>query len=444
MNTSPVDKAMPVPTHNALGGVYIAAIRSHSGKNKPPTDSVSPVHSAPADHAITRLYSNIKHSLLPLLGLVLLAGCKWQETQPKPTASVEPPQNPQSVAAPPQTVEERIAAKNAQQWDDGRVYITEHNYVTYDPDTGKPRYFVFKAKEWPREDLNNQDSYDLPRVVFRWDNARNEAKDHYDQRDKVWSIKTDGTDLRLVADEFVGKVRLMRISPNNRYLALAYSAEEGMFKVIKDLQTGEYIELGRSRGYPEFLWAEDSSYLYYVDQFKDWKYTLSSGEKQQVDTNFNEYATIYNGKRVVVLAYAVGVYDEKTGEWLYSVRTEPKGGDLDEKEFRKKSISPTGSYAWAETRTKRYFIDVKNNKFIEEQIVKNKSGDLEGLHILSKGAHYSRTDGAAKILLTRLSDKKRIQDYVIWSQIGTGHSATNSWLYNAFANNGDFIKGETL
>ncbi|MCG0022275.1 Tricorn protease domain-containing protein, partial [Vibrio parahaemolyticus] len=104
---------------------------------------------------------------------------------------------------------------------------TENNYVIYDKETGKPKHFIFKAKEWPREDLTNEGSYDLPRVVFRWDNARNEEKDHYDQRDKVWSIKTDGTDLRLVADEFVGKVRLMRVSPNNRYLALAYSASEG-------------------------------------------------------------------------------------------------------------------------------------------------------------------------------------------------------------------------
>ncbi|MBN3492898.1 Tricorn protease domain-containing protein [Vibrio neptunius] len=391
------------------------------------------------------MYSNIKHSILPLLGLVLLAGCKWQETQPKPTASIEPPQTPQSVAAPPLTVEERIAAKNAQQWDDGRVYITEHNYVTYDPDTGKPSYAIYKAKEWPREDLNNQGSYDLPRVVFRWDNGRNVSKDLYERRDKVWSIKTDGTDLRLVADEFVGIVNLMRISPNNRYLALAYSAEEGMFKVIKDLQTGEYIELGRSRGYPEFLWAEDSSYLYYVDQFKDWKYTLSSGEKQQVDTNFNEYATIYNGKRVVVLAYAVGVYDEKTGEWLYSVRTEPKGGNLDEKEFRKKSISPTGRYVWAETRKHRYLINVENNTFVSENVVGYEPGDIDGLHVLGKDAKYARSSGGAQVLLYKLKDQKRIESYITWKQTGgTGHSATGSSLYNAFANNGDFIKGETL
>ncbi|WP_341664342.1 Tricorn protease domain-containing protein [Vibrio sp.] len=378
-----------------------------------------------------------KHSILTLLALALLAGCNGQDTEPSKQAEVVKEQKPL-------TVEEKIAAKNAQQWEDGRVYITEHNYLIYDKDTGKPRHFVFKAKEWPREDLNNKDSYDLPRVVFYWDNGTYSSDDLYEQRDKVWSIKTDGTDLRLVADEFNGKVRLVRMSPNNRYLALAYSAEEGMFKVIKDLKTGEYIELGRSRGYPEFLWAEDSSYLYYVDKFKDWKYTLSSGEKQQVETNFNEYSTIYNGKRVAVLDYAVGVYDEKTGKWLYSVFPEEKGGDLDEKEFRKKGISPTGHYVWVENSNNRHVIDVFNRTVESEKVKENQSGDLEGLHILSKDAKYSRTAGAAQVLLTKLSDKKHIQDYVIWNQIGTGHLAQGSSLYNAFANNGDFVKGEAL
>ncbi|MGF1751954.1 Tricorn protease domain-containing protein, partial [Vibrio cionasavignyae] len=278
--------------------------------------------------------------------------------------------------------------------------------------------------------------------VFRWDNARNEAKDHYDQRDKVWSIKTDGTDLRLVADEFVGKVRLMRISPNNRYLALAYSAAEGMFKVIKDLKTGEYIELGRSRGYPEFLWAEDSSYLYYVDKFKDWKYTLATGDKQQVKTEFNEYSVIHDGKRFMVDEYGIGVFDEATDTELYSIVPDTSRS-AEEARFRKKSISPMGHYAWVETRTHRYLIDVKNKSFQSEKIVPRAVGKLRYFEILSKDANYTR-DGAARVILSKLTENKEFGPYLKWEQIGTGHSAGNSSLYNAFANNGDFVKGEEL
>ncbi|EPA0546618.1 Tricorn protease domain-containing protein [Vibrio alginolyticus] len=373
---------------------------------------------------------NLRHTLC-LITLAVLSGCNQESAK-----------EPEQHAPKPQTVQDRIAEKNAQQWEDGRVYITENNYVIYDKETGKPKHFIFKAKEWPREDLTNEGSYDLPRVVFRWDNARNEAKDHYDQRDKVWSIKTDGTDLRLVADEFVGKVRLMRVSPNNRYLAFAYSASEGMFKVIKDLKTGEYIELGRSRGYPEFLWAEDSSYLYYVDKFKDWKYTLATGDKQQVDTEFNEYSVIYDGKRYMVDEYGVGVFDERTGKELYSIVPD-SSRSADEARFRKKSISPTGRYSWAETRTHRYLIDTQSRTFQSEEIVPRAVGKLRYFEILSKDANYAR-DGAARAILSKLKENKEFGSYLKWEQIGTGHSASNSSLYNAFANNGDFVKGDEL
>ncbi|HHG3102963.1 TPA: Tricorn protease domain-containing protein [Vibrio parahaemolyticus] len=373
---------------------------------------------------------NLRHTLC-LITLAALSGCNQESAK-----------EPEQHAPKPQTVQDRIAEKNAQQWEDGRVYITENNYVIYDKETGKPKHFIFKAKEWPREDLTNESSYDLPRVVFRWDNARNEAKDHYDQRDKVWSIKTDGTDLRLVADEFVGKVRLMRVSPNNRYLALAYSASEGMFKVIKDLKTGEYIELGRSRGYPEFLWAEDSSYLYYVDKFKDWKYTLATGDKQQVDTEFNEYSVIYDGKRYMVDEYGVGVFDERTGKELYSIVPD-SSRSADEARFRNKSISPTGRYSWAETRTHRYLIDTQSRTFQSEEIVPRAVGKLRYFEVLSKDANYAR-DGAARAILSKLKENKEFGSYLKWEQIGTGHSASNSSLYNAFANNGDFVKGDEL
>ncbi|HHI4957518.1 TPA: Tricorn protease domain-containing protein [Vibrio parahaemolyticus] len=373
---------------------------------------------------------NLRHTLC-LITLAVLSGCNQESAK-----------EPEQHAPKPQTVQDRIAEKNAQQWEDGRVYITENNYVIYDKETGKPKHFIFKAKEWPREDLTNEGSYDLPRVVFRWDNARNEAKDHYDQRDKVWSIKTDGTDLRLVADEFVGKVRLMRVSPNNRYLALAYSASEGMFKVIKDLKTGEYIELGRSRGYPEFLWAEDSSYLYYVDKFKDWKYTLATGDKQQVNTEFNEYSVIYDGKRYMVDEYGVGVFDERTGKELYSIVPD-SSRSADEARFRNKSISPTGRYSWAETRTHRYLIDTQSRTFQSEEIVPRAVGKLRYFEVLSKDANYAR-DGAARAILSKLKENKEFGSYLKWEQIGTGHSASNSSLYNAFANNGDFVKGDEL
>lgn len=374
---------------------------------------------------------NLRHTLC-LIALAVLPGCNQESAK-------EPVQQKQKAL----TAEDRIAEKNAQQWEDGRVYITEHNYVIYDKETGKPEHYIVKAKEWPREDLNNKASYDLPRVVFYWDNGTYSTKDLYETRPKVWSIKTDGTDLRLVADEFNGQVRLMRVSPNNRYLALAYSAAKGMFKVIKDLKTGEYIELGRSRGYPEFLWAEDSSYLYYVDKSKDWKYTLTTADKQQVETEFNEYSVIQEGKRYVLNDFGVAVYDETKDEFLFSTGVNPDEDNLNDYRFTKRSISPDGKYAWGESRKFRYLIDIERRTFQKEEIVPRAVGKLRYFEILSKGANYAR-DGAARAIVSKLTENKEFGPYLKWKQIGTGHSAGNSSLYNAFANNGDFVKGDEL
>lgn len=70
--------------------------------------------------------------------------------------------------------------------DNGRTYIGEHNYYTMEQSKVRksdfatfqqrdfPRYFIHRAKEWPREDLNDASSYDLPRVQFTWANLSND------------------------------------------------------------------------------------------------------------------------------------------------------------------------------------------------------------------------------------------------------------------------------
>ncbi|MGR5286372.1 Tricorn protease domain-containing protein [Vibrio maritimus] len=373
---------------------------------------------------------------LPLIVVALLSGCNNEAEQ----QSVE---TPQPKVSKPLTVEEKIAAKNAQEWEDGRVYITENNFVTYDKDNGKPSYHIYKAKEWQREDLDDEEAYDLPRLVFYWDNGRNVAEDFYDQRQKIWSIKTDGTDLRLVADEFVGMVRLIRMSPNNRYLALAYSTDEGIFKVIKDLKTGDYTELGRSRGYPEFLWAEDSSYLYYVDKFKDWKYILNTGEKKQVATEFNEYSVIYDGKRYVLNEFGAAIYDESKDQFVYGVGINTDDDNLKDYKFQRRGISPTGRYAWGQSRKHRYLIDTFTKTVQSEEIEKGTVGKFTDLSIISARGNFGRREAAARGVLFDLNESQQIEHFIVWEQVGTGRLADGSSLYNAFANNGDFVKGES-
>ncbi|MUJ22076.1 hypothetical protein [Aliivibrio fischeri] len=401
---------------------------------------------------------NLKYLWTALAALIFLNGCNQEESSTLSTA-VEPPKTD-------------VELLNEQEWDDNRVYVTKDNYILMKEVNGtipgimKPCFVVNSAKEWPREDLSNMDSYDLPRVDFRWNNGKHDAysvmteKQIYEARDKIWSIKTDGTDLRLVTDfldvvpmnkqnEAV-PIRMMRRSPNNRYLAWSDSVN----KVIFDLKTQESIALGSDLGHSQFLWAEDSSYLYFEDRAKYWKYDIVSGKTTQMDDDFHfsEVGVIYGGKRYVVAGLGVSVYDEATGRELYGVSVLPI--ELAERDYlninherkmkyvlKNRSISPDGKYAWGESAQYRYFINLETKEVKSEKIVRSEVGDYQYFEQLGLNANYVR-DGAGGVIFLKLNEDKTVpkDKWMNWPQVCSGHSATLSWLYNGFANNGAFIK----
>jgi len=388
---------------------------------------------------------------------ILLNGCN----QDDPTA-------PSTAAEPPKTEVELL---NEQAWEDNRVYVSKDNYILTKEANGtipgimKPCFVVNSAKAWQREDLSNTDSYDLPRVDFRWDNgeftnASSDEKAIYEARDKIWSIKTDGTDLRLVTDFLdvvpprahnrTVVVKMMRRSPNNRYLAWSNNVE----KVIFDLKTRESIVLGDDLGHSQLLWAEDSSYLYFEDRAKYWKYDVTTGETTQMDDDFHfsEVGVIYGGKRYVVSDFGVVIYDELTDERLESFGYPSKEDEIyprfikDDK-FRKafhmksRSISPDGKYAWGESNEYRFFINTETQEVNSEKIVRSEVGKYQYFEQLGLNANYVR-DGAGGVIFLKLNEDKTVpkDEWVNWPQICSGHSATLSWLYNGFANDGVFIK----
>ncbi|MUK78788.1 hypothetical protein GNP84_18050 [Aliivibrio fischeri] len=384
---------------------------------------------------------------------ILLSGCNQDEPSTSSTA-----------AEPPKTDVELL---NEQEWDDNRVYVTKDNYILTKEANGtipgimKPCFVVNSAKEWPREDLSNADSYDLPRVDFRWNNgdfvsASASEKAIYESYDKVWSIKTDGTDLRLVTDDFSGDVRIMRRSPNNRYLAYSYASRTsgGTDKVVFDVQTQKSTLLGTDLGHSQFLWAEDSSYLYFEDRAKYWKYDLVSGKTTQMngDFHFSEVGVIYGGKRYVVSDYGIVVFNESNNKRLYSIGLSTDEEDklavknislsYDRKYFLKsRSISPNGKYAWGESAQYRYFINLESKEVKNEKIVRSEVGDYQYFEQLGLNANYVR-DGAGGVIFLKLNEDKTVpkDKWMNWPQVCSGHSATLSWLYNGFANNGAFIK----
>ena len=327
-----------------------------------------------------------------------------------------------------------------------REYVGEHNYISYNEyddsehffnEQWRPRYVIYKANEWPREDLNDRASYELPRVQFKWGNGRGEpGSDAYERREKIWSMKTDGTDLRLVTDAFEGSIRgKMKRSPNNRYLAYGYANVEGVHKVLFDLKTQETLILGSSRGLPIFLWAEDGSYLYYSDDRSYYKYDMTTKKSVEVDINMSPTSIIYDGKRYVVAELGVGVYEEHSNKKLYSIVPHRNTGNLPDREFYESSISPMGRYVWAKTRYSYIFIDTQAQTFKQFD---QDSGYYYKMKIMSLGAKF-RWRGPSNVILDTLTPDGREDKYHKWAVIGSGQSATNPTLYNAFANNGDFL-----
>ncbi|MDD9156380.1 WD40 repeat domain-containing protein [Aliivibrio sp. S4TY2] len=343
---------------------------------------------------------------------------------------------------------ESVAAEAAQlraEQHPDRTYVGENNYYTMESSgdiqftTKKdlkvmyqdfPRYFIEKAKEWPKEDLNDASSYDLPRFQFAW--ANSSSKDEYESGIKVWSMKTDGTDLRLVTDvtvELVNGIKNLTRSPNNRYVAWA---DLGGYKTVYDIKTGKVVELSISMSPLAMLWSEDSRYLYFErarDLFSRWDSV--TGEVSKVDFDIETSAVSYGGNRTVVYPFGVTVFDSITNEKKLLIDVDEK---LPFKEARMtvRSIDPTGHYAWGSNPSFGFFFD------IEKGTVKQMTTDFTPAQILGKDACYSALNSFAKV---RIVD--RVGDRVwSWRAFYYGTLSGDAILYNGLANNGLWFKGD--
>lgn len=337
--------------------------------------------------------------------------------------------------------------------DDGRTYVGEHNYYTMEQSEIRkadfatfqqrdfPRYFIHRAKEWPREDLNDASSYDLPRVQFTWANLSNDQGygpdpmyDEYEGRVKVWSMKTDGTDLRLVTDlPYLGKASSTRYktsrSPNNRYVALNSGPDIYLF----DLKEQKLIDLPhRLAGIPGFLWAEDSSYVYYRTGKVGrtvYKWDIAKGEAEKTDLHITDTGMIKDGKRYKVTEVFTVVYDEKTGKKLQSARwgenLKPQHARADET-----AISPEGDVSWGANMSAGVFkMDVTANREVPTSSPMQFAIGLNSRFALVN-KHMTRM---------RVLDSKTKQAWD-WEPLGYSRTLDPAIVYNLSANHGNWFK----
>ncbi|MCY9844546.1 hypothetical protein [Vibrio caribbeanicus] len=336
--------------------------------------------------------------------------------------------------------------------DNGRTYVGKHNYYTMEPteiaespsstyQPGEfPRYHVFRAKEWPREDLNDASSYDLPRVQFTWANLSERgilekgapAYTDYEGRVKVWSMKTDGTDLRLVTDlpfkdtnrDIVYK-KTSR-SPNNRYVAM----NAGMQVKVFDIKEQKMIDLPHSlQGPSGYIWAEDSSYLYYRTGSVGrvvYKWDVKTGDVEKTTKKISGTGFIKDGLIYDVGTVGTGIVDEKTGEMLKLVNW---GTTVAQAKTEYQAISPEGDKVWAAGIRNAFYVDLK------EGVVKPREGAMQ--FAIGLNSKFALTNYNAMRMSVKNNQTKQTWEWRALSNNGTRDPAI---VYNVFANNGDWFK----
>ncbi len=339
-----------------------------------------------------------------------------------------------------------VAALTACGKDDGRTYVTDHNYYTMEMSEGGefegwdfkaqvqpfPKYFVYRAKEWPREDLNDASSYDLPRIQFFWANLGDKNDPMYTDYEgqvKIWSMKTDGTDLRLVMDSLPkgalsGSGKMVR-SPNMRYLAFSYG---GSAKAVYDLKTQETTVLDYS-GPTGFLWAEDSSYVYYKPgPNKVYRWDVNTHEKTKVDFYLSDTGVIIKGVMYVLAEGGLKRYIEATGEelplitWADGLKAEDALTDY-------RSLTPNAKYAWASNRHNKFYVDVEN------KLAKRATREMP--YIIGVDGRFGDANKHAMVMEVR--DYKTHQAWS-WRPLGHNRTLELKTLYNGLANNGLWFK----
>ncbi|MCR9338235.1 TolB family protein [Vibrio alginolyticus] len=402
-------------------------------------------------------------SIMLLSTAMLLTGCGDESNQTSNTATTqsvekEPTQKACYNVGETTSLERKDVTGSRCQWQ------SEHNFIVYSEDLSKPEYpgtlpvkpgyAVRRAKEWPREDLSDASSYDKPRIQFWWNNvgSRDPLVNDYENGYKIWSMKIDGTDLRLVTDDMPSTASpqnfTMSRSPNNRYVAYAYSYGEPLIKAIFDLKTQQTIKLGSARTKPYLVWADDSSYIYFSDGFKRFKYTLATGTKEEVDVPLSEDTVIVDGKLINAAGLGVGVYDAKTLERLYTILPEKEfedSIDIEKRIYRQTAISPNGKYVWAVNSYRKVLINVEEKTWLAFSDEGEEKKVYDKVVNISNDGRETQT-GAAVITIKRYGSDYRYEltgkGRQSWKVIHSGRVAKTPVLYNADANGGRFLEVE--
>jgi hypothetical protein len=191
-------------------------------------------------------------------------------------------------------------------------------------------HYELKPEQW-----NDSEVLSTPRVQFVWS-----APDTKPEDDAIWSMRTDGTDLRQVVSPELFDTPVeggansgwkFQRSPGNRYLAAAMMTKSYSIQLrIIDLETKEVTVIPASGyGDPHFAWLNDHIVLFgsksSLMQYNIITKELVDLEDAFPDVNIRKYHVYDQGNKIILMDYqGVGYfYDFESKKLLY---TEPKIG----------------------------------------------------------------------------------------------------------------------
>ena len=201
-------------------------------------------------------------------------------------------------------------------------------FIEYDSFTNGDWYMVhyeLKTEQW-----NDPEVLSTPRVQFVW-----AAPDAPEEDDAIWSMRTDGTDLRQVVSPELfdtpveggtnSGMKFQR-SPGNRYLAAAMITQgHGIQLRIIDLETKEVTVIPASGyGDPHFAWLNDHILLLRskspLMQYDILTKELVDLEDAFPDVNIRKYHVYDQGNKIILRDYkGVGYfYDFESKKLLYT------------------------------------------------------------------------------------------------------------------------------
>lgn len=284
-----------------------------------------------------------------------------------------------------------------------------------------------------REIYGDPDIFDQPRIQFVW---RGPKRDNAE----IWSVKIDGTDLRLAADAqllYQGDEELgmhthitpMR-SPDNRYILVNMHKVRSFFHLI-DLKEGTSKKIHDSRGnllisYP---WVSDSQSFFYqraADSTLS-RYYLKNGQVETIrkSNNISQY-----------VQQTAEIISEFTGNEF--VQWDFKGNELSRIYLDENihpsihSVSPDGNYFIYDNHKGAFFVPVNNVDSKEKIINTNKP-------IIARGG-YGVFSGALNILFYDIKTKTK---KFIYKKYGghryddnVGHQMRRFSLFNEANTNG--------